>query len=61
MGFMSIVVQGEVSFTQQLFLRPGCHGNEFEAEFLQGIINTLLNEEKILMDFFCDLKFLLIK
>ena len=31
------------------------------AEFLQCIINTLLNEKKILMDFFCDLKFLLIK
>ena len=54
-------LQGQASFTQRLFLRPGCHGNEFEAEFLQGIINTLLNEEKILMDFFHDLKFLLIK
>ena len=38
MGFMSIVVQGEVSFTQRLFLLPGCHGNEFEGEFLQCII-----------------------
>ena len=53
-------IQGEASFTQRLFLRPGCQGNEFVAEFLQCIINTLLNEEKILMDFFCDLKFLLI-
>ena len=56
-----MILQGEASFTQQLFLRPGCHGNEFEVEFLQGIINTLLNEEKILMHFFCDLNFLLIK
>ena len=61
MGFMSTVVQGEVSFTQRLFLLPGCHGNEFEAESLQVIINTLLDEEKILMNFLCDLKFLLIK
>ena len=55
------MIQGEASFTQRLFLRPGCQGNEFEAEFLLCIINTPLNEEKILMDFFCDLKFLLIK
>ena len=54
-------VQGEASFTQRLFLHPGCHGNEFEAELLHFIINTLLKEEKILMDFFCDLKFLLVK
>ena len=54
------LLQGEASFTQRLFLRPGCQGNEFVAEFLQCIINTLLNEKTILMDFFCDLKFLLI-
>ena len=32
------VVQGEASFTQRLFLRPGCHRNEFEAEFLQVLL-----------------------
>ena len=53
-------IQGEASFTQRLFLRPGCQGNEFETEFLLCTIKRPLNEEKILMDFFCDLKFLLI-
>ena len=33
-GLFPALVQGEASFTQRLFLRPGCHGNEFEAEFL---------------------------
>ena len=56
-----LTVQDEASFTQGLFYRPSCHGNELEAEFLQCIISTLLNEEKLLMVFFCDLKFLLIK
>ena len=31
---MRSFVQGEASFTQRLFLHPGCHGNEFEAKFL---------------------------
>ena len=57
----STVVQGEASFTQRMVLRPGCQGNEFETELLLCTIKRPLNEEKILMDFFCDLKFLLIK
>ena len=56
-----LTVQDKASFTQRLLYRPGCHGNEFEAEFLQCIINAPLKEAKILMDFFCDLNFLLIK
>ena len=37
---MIYVVQGEASFTQRLFLRPGCQGNEFETEFLLCTINS---------------------
>ena len=35
-------VQSERFFTQRLFLRPSCHPNEFQAEFLQRIISPPL-------------------
>ena len=53
-------LQSERFFTQGLFLRPSCHPDEFQAEFLQRIISPPLEWEKILMSFFCNLKFLLI-
>ena len=35
-------VQSERFFTQGLFLRPSCHPDEFQAEFLQRIISPPL-------------------
>jgi len=46
-----LVLQCEAFLRQGLFLRPSCHVDEFKAEFLLFIINSLLEEEKILMYF----------
>ena len=53
-------VQGAPSFRKPQFLGPRCHTNEFQAEFMLCIIKPLFDEPKISMDFFCNLKFLLI-
>ena len=56
----SMWIQGAPSFRKRQFLSPSCHIDEFQAEFMLCIIKPLFDEQKISMNFFYNLKFLLI-